>query len=255
MLNKYVKCNFGGQRCGTSTIVDVRRLKFNAVKFFQLDTTDKAECVVYDEHGSIVSLQAQLPGRRKVTKIFCTFTYKTNVHVTSLRAYLSVIKQKTDFTQAYLIVKVLSYMKQTPFLHTKAAVLQDICTTFLHGSVILNCMSLMGPVAQSVQRLSAGWTVRGSNPGGGEIFLICPDRPWDPPSLLYNGYRVFHGGKKRPGRDADPSPPSSAVVMKGQSYTSTPLVGRTACTEPHCVYNGAHYLTIFPKCNLPIKVN
>jgi hypothetical protein len=31
--------------------------------------------------------------------------------------------------------------------------------------------------------------------------------------LLYNGYRVFPGGKERPGRDADPSHPSSAVVM------------------------------------------
>jgi len=30
-------------------------------------------------------------------------------------------------------------------------------------------------------------------------------------SLLYNRYRVFPGGKERPGRDADPSPPSSAV--------------------------------------------
>jgi hypothetical protein len=29
---------------------------------------------------------------------------------------------------------------------------------------------------------------------------------------LYNGYRVFPGGKVRPGRDADPSPPSSAEV-------------------------------------------
>jgi len=28
---------------------------------------------------------------------------------------------------------------------------------------------------------------------------------------MYNGYRVFPGGKKRPGRDSDPSPPSSAV--------------------------------------------
>jgi hypothetical protein len=27
-------------------------------------------------------------------------------------------------------------------------------------------------------------------------------------------YRVIPGGKERPGRDADPSPPSSAVVMK-----------------------------------------
>jgi hypothetical protein len=51
-------------------------------------------------------------------------------------------------------------------------------------------------------------------PVGGEIFRTCPDRPWCPPSLLYNGYRVFSGGKERSGRDADPSPPSKAVVMK-----------------------------------------
>ena len=31
------------------------------------------------------------------------------------------------------------------------------------------------------------------------------------PALLYNGYRVFPGDKERPGRDADPSPPSSTV--------------------------------------------
>jgi len=42
----------------------------------------------------------------------------------------------------------------------------------------------------------------------------CPERPWGPASLLYYGHRVFPGGKERPGRDADPSPPSSAVVMK-----------------------------------------
>ena len=37
--------------------------------------------------------------------------------------------------------------------------------------------------------------LRGSNPGGGEIFRTRSDRPWGPPSLLYNGYRVFPGGK------------------------------------------------------------
>jgi len=31
------------------------------------------------------------------------------------------------------------------------------------------------------------------------------------PQCLYNGYRVFPRSKERPGRDADPSPPSSAV--------------------------------------------
>jgi hypothetical protein len=44
-------------------------------------------------------------------------------------------------------------------------------------------------------RLATGWTVRGSNPIGGEIFRTRPDRPWGQPSLLYNGYRVFPGGK------------------------------------------------------------
>jgi hypothetical protein len=47
--------------------------------------------------------------------------------------------------------------------------------------------------AQSVWRLATGWTVRGSNPGGGEISRTRPDRPWGPPSLLYNGYWGFAG--------------------------------------------------------------
>jgi hypothetical protein len=37
--------------------------------------------------------------------------------------------------------------------------------------------------------------VRGSNPGGDEIFRTRPHWPWDPNSLLYNGYWVFSGGK------------------------------------------------------------
>ena len=45
-------------------------------------------------------------------------------------------------------------------------------------------------------------------------FSARPDRPWGPTSLLYNGYRVFPGGKVRPGRAADHSPPSSAAVME-----------------------------------------
>ena len=56
-------------------------------------------------------------------------------------------------------------------------------------------------IAQSVWRHATGWTVRGSNPGGGEIFRT---RPWGPPSHLYNGYRVF------PGRGVDHPPPYSA---------------------------------------------
>jgi len=38
----------------------------------------------------------------------------------------------------------------------------------------------------------------------GEIFRTCPDMLWGPPSLPYNGYRVFPGVKERPGCEADP---------------------------------------------------
>jgi hypothetical protein len=63
----------------------------------------------------------------------------------------------------------------------------------------------------SVVEIATGYGMNGqeSNPCGGEIFRTCPDRPWGPPSLLYNGYRVLPGSKERPGRDADPSPTSS----------------------------------------------
>ena len=50
-------------------------------------------------------------------------------------------------------------------------------------------------IAQSVQRIATDLTVGRSNPGGCEIFRVRPDRPWGPPSLLYNGCRVFPGGK------------------------------------------------------------
>ena len=53
------------------------------------------------------------------------------------------------------------------------------------------------------------------NPVGSEISRSCPDPPWDPTSLLYNGYRVFPESKEGSGRDADPLPTYNAVAMKG----------------------------------------
>jgi hypothetical protein len=40
------------------------------------------------------------------------------------------------------------------------------------------------------------------------------DRLWGPPSLLPNGYRGFSPELKRPGREADHSPPTGADVKK-----------------------------------------
>jgi len=48
----------------------------------------------------------------------------------------------------------------------------------------------------------------------GTRFSARPDRPWGPPNLLQNGYRVFPGGKVRSGRAAYHSLPSSAAVME-----------------------------------------
>jgi hypothetical protein len=55
----------------------------------------------------------------------------------------------------------------------------------------------------------------------GNRFPARPGQPLDQHSLLYNGYRVFPGGKERPGRAAEHSPPSSAVVMEEWSYKTT----------------------------------
>jgi hypothetical protein len=54
--------------------------------------------------------------------------------------------------------------------------------------------------------MATGWTVRGSNPGGGEIFRNYPNRSWGPPSLLYNGYRMFPGLENGRGVKLTPHP-------------------------------------------------
>jgi hypothetical protein len=80
--------------------------------------------------------------------------------------------------------------------------------------------------------LATGWTLQGLNPGASHYFRTCPE-----PNLLYNGNRVFPGGKERPGRDADPSSPSNAV-------------GRKACTEHQCLYKGDLYFYLNNRCSL-----
>jgi len=54
----------------------------------------------------------------------------------------------------------------------------------------------MARTAQLVYRLDTGWTVRGSNPGGGEIFRTHPGLSWYPPSRVDTALpRVYPGGK------------------------------------------------------------
>ena len=59
----------------------------------------------------------------------------------------------------------------------------------------------------------------------GEIFRICPDRPWGPPSLLYNGYRVFTGGKAA---GAWPEPPTTSTADVKERVVITLLPSGTS---------------------------
>ena len=78
--------------------------------------------------------------------------------------------------------------------------------TNTHGAVVRRPLCLSFPTGQTRPCYSLGQLSRYSDslqpgrsgnriPVGVEIFRPRPDRPWDPPSLLYSAYRVFPGGK------------------------------------------------------------
>jgi hypothetical protein len=67
-------------------------------------------------------------------------------------------------------------------------------------------VKLLGPGSSVSIAIDYGLDGPGIESRWDEIFRTCPDQSWGPPSLLYNGYRVFPGVKERPGRDTNPSP-------------------------------------------------
>ena len=74
---------------------------------------------------------------------------------------------------------------------------------------ITQCSANLGAaIAQSVQRLATGWTVQGSNPGGGARFS-APVQTGHGANPMGTGSFT---GVKRPARGADRPPPSSAEV-------------------------------------------
>jgi hypothetical protein len=67
----------------------------------------------------------------------------------------------------------------------------------------------------------------------GEIFRTHPDRPWGPPSFLYNGYRVVPGGKAAGAWRWLTTPSSAEVKERAELYLystsgpSWPVLGWT----------------------------
>jgi len=62
------------------------------------------------------------------------------------------------------------------------------------------------------------------------------------PAFCTMGTGSFQGVKSGRGVTLTPHPLLVPLVMKEYSYTSTPPMVRTACTEPQCLYKGALYL-------------
>jgi len=82
----------------------------------------------------------------------------------------------------------------------------------------------VGWIAQSVQQLAMGGMVWRSSSSGREIFHTCPDRPWGPPNLLYNGYQIIFG-VKWPEHGFNHPPPSSAEAKgRVELYLYSPTV-------------------------------
>ena len=78
---------------------------------------------------------------------------------------------------------------------------------------------------------------------GDEIFQTCRDRPWGPPSLLYNGYCVIPGSKERPGVTLTPHPllvPSSKksrAIPLLTLWAVRPVQSFSACTVQLYLYS------------------
>ena len=133
-----------------------------------------------------------------------------------------VSKQSRAITLLFLMAFV-AYEKGETYLDTVSAagyshIRRGICLRTLDNFALLYKMfangrfNHFGPGSSVGIASDYGLNGPGIESRWSEILRTCPVRPWGPPCLLYNGYRVFLGGRNRPGPDADSSPPSSSEV-------------------------------------------
>ena len=70
----------------------------------------------------------------------------------------------------------------------------------------------------------------------GEIFHTRPDRSWGPPCLLYNGYRVFPGGKAAGKWRWPPTPIQRRGWRKSRAITLLRLWAFVACSRANFTF-------------------
>jgi hypothetical protein len=81
------------------------------------------------------------------------------------------------------------------------------------------------------------WTIWGSNSGRGKRLFSSAeltDQLWEPSCLVFDGYKVYFPGVKRPGRETDHSPTSSAEVKNEFNYTSAPPLSLHGVDRHNC---------------------
>jgi len=113
------------------------------------------------------------------------------------------VQHPSCFCTASLILYVWCWIISTKNYHYDAPMLLD-------GRINKIPVKFMGRDSSVGIATRYGLEVRGSNPGGSEIFRIRPDRPWCPPRMGTGSFP----GVKRTGRGVDHSPPSSAEVKE-----------------------------------------
>ena len=123
--------------------------------------------------------------------------------------YLLLFQGKNGYTNASK-----SYV--TPILSVLLDQWKSCLTDITYSVLSPNLSTYLGSQTWAGQRSRYSYQLQAGRSGDripveARFSVPVQTGPGAHPSLLYNGYRVFPGGKERPGRDADPSPPSSAV--------------------------------------------
>ena len=153
------------------------------------------------QHAVKINAQKQDPGLdvRSVTSRFWAQNWKSATCKSRWHTTVTLLDVQT------LLLPNVAYSSSSSVDNSTPQNPKPPCMWSVELSVIFSLIYtfICGPGSSVGIATDYGLEGPGSNTGGAR-FYVCPDQAWGPPRLLSNGYRVFPGGKVRPGRAADP---------------------------------------------------